>query len=141
MWWIRYTRTSQRLQLCLIVGRVLPNQRPGGPWPAILTSNSRTVSQRIGPKRKRLAEVMVQPIGHYRGWCFELGCQACRQKRVLTVERLLFSYAGHHSVQLIVNRLRCSVPTCERSPSFVRLVGPSDGRSGKPAQDVGPGAC
>jgi hypothetical protein len=44
---------------------------------------------------KRLAAVMVQPIGHFQGWRFEIGCDRCREKRTLTVERLLISYAGN----------------------------------------------
>jgi len=40
----------------------------------------------------------------------------------------------------------CSTPrpSCRRAPSFVKLVGPSGGRGGRPAQEVmlvGPGAC
>jgi hypothetical protein len=43
----------------------------------------------------------------------------------------------------VVNRLRCSLPICRRAPSFVKLIGPSDGRRGRPVQEVmlvGPGA-
>lgn len=94
-------------------------------------------------QRKRLAEVLAQPIGHYQGWWFEIGCQACRDKRLLIVNRLLLSYDNQHSMQSVIGRLRCSVTTCRQPPSFVRLIRPSDGRSGKPAQEVmlvGPGA-
>ena len=92
-------------------------------------------------QRKRLGEVMQQPLGHYHGWRLEIACPSCRDKKAVSIEQLLFRYAGQHPVQSVVNRLRCS--TCRKPPSFVRLVGPSDGRSGKPAQEVmlvGPGA-
>jgi hypothetical protein len=94
-------------------------------------------------QRKRLAEVMAQPLGHYHGWVLQVVCSACRDKRALPIERLLTTYAGYHPMRSIVNRLRCSLPSCRRAPSYVKLVGPSDGRNGRPAQEVmlvGPGA-
>ena len=94
-------------------------------------------------QRKRLGEVMQQPLGHYHGWSLAIACPSCRDKKVVPISRLLSTYAGHHPMQSVVNRLRCSVPTCRKPPSFVQLVGPSDGRGGRPAQEVmlvGPGA-
>ena len=87
-------------------------------------------------QRKHLAEVMGQPLGHYRGWVLQVACSACRDKRTLSIERLLMTYAGHHPMRSVVTRLRCSIPSCRRAPSFVKLVGPSDERSGRPAQEV-----
>jgi len=84
-------------------------------------------------QRKRLAEVMAQPLGHYYGWVLQVACSACRDKRTLPIERLLATYAGHHPMRSVINRLRCSLPSCRRAPSFVKLVRPSDGRSGRPA--------
>jgi hypothetical protein len=94
-------------------------------------------------QRKRLAEVMRQPIGHYHGWTLQLFCQPCREQRFVPVTQLLSHYAGHHTMQAVVVRLRCSLPSCRQSPALVKLIGPSDGRSGRPKQEVtlvGPGA-
>jgi hypothetical protein len=87
-------------------------------------------------QRKRLGEVMRQPLGHYRGWTLLITCQACREQRAVPVSKLLSSYAGHHTMQEIMIRLRCALPSCRRPPSLVTLVGPSDGRGGRPKQEV-----
>jgi hypothetical protein len=45
--------------------------------------------------------------------------------------------------QAAVIRLRCAAPSCRQAPFFVKLIGRSDSRSGRPKQEVtlvGPGA-
>ena len=55
-------------------------------------------------QRKRLAEVMVQPLGHYHGWSLHVTCPSCLDKKVIPITRLLDTYAGH-PMQSVVNRL------------------------------------
>ena len=94
-------------------------------------------------QRRRLSVVMQQPLGSYLGWRLEIVCPACRDRKVVPIEQLLLSCAGHHPMQSVISRLRCSVSSCRRPPDFVKLVGPLDGSPGHPAQEVmlvGPGA-
>jgi hypothetical protein len=44
--------------------------------------------------------------------------------------------AGHHTMQAVVIRLRCALPSCRQAPSIVKLIGQSDGRRGRPKQEV-----
>jgi len=94
-------------------------------------------------QQKRRSEVMTAPIGSFTGWSFLATCPACRDRRYISVDRLAGQYGGHHKVQSVVSRLRCSIPSCRKAPSFVRLQSREEGRDCPPIKDVvlvGPGA-
>jgi hypothetical protein len=75
----------------------------------------------ILPGNKRRDTMARLPIGELAGWHLMVSCGACRDERIVSINRLVDRYGPAPTLVQIVPRLRCAGARCRQPPILVKL--------------------